>query len=75
MRALEELVEDAQLIQDFQRGGMDGVAAKIAEEIAVLFEDDDRDAGTGQEPAQHHAGGTAARDGALDAHDSVYRTL
>jgi hypothetical protein len=34
----------------------------------VLLENDDRHAGTRQEPAQHHAGGTAARNGALDAH-------
>jgi hypothetical protein len=75
MGAFEELVEDAQLMEDFKRGGMDRVAAKIAKEIPVLLEDDNRHAGTRQQPAQHHAGGTAARDGALDAHDSVYRTL
>src|SRR5262245_38078835 len=46
VRELEECVEDAQLIQDFERGGMDGVAAKIAKEILVLLEDDDGQGGT-----------------------------
>src|SRR5690349_663052 len=68
MRAFEKLLESTQLVQDFKRGGMDRVAAKIAQEILVLLEDDDRYAGTRQQPAHHHAGGTAARDGALDAH-------
>jgi len=54
---------------------MDRVAAKIAKEIPVLLEDDDRHAGTRQKPAQHHAGGTAARDGALDAHDPSLQDL
>jgi len=36
----------------------------------VLLEDDDRYAGTRQEPTQHQAGGAAARDGALNAHDA-----
>ena len=69
MRAFKELVEDAQLMQDFERGRMDRVAAKIAKKIPVLLEDDDCHAGTRQEPAQHHAGGTAARDRTLDLHD------
>src|SRR5262245_29244679 len=56
-------------MQDFKRRGMNRVAAKIAKEIPVLLEDNDRHTGTGQKPAQHHAGRTAARDGALDAHE------
>ena len=47
---------------------MDGVAAEVAEEVGVLFEDDDADAGTRQEQPQHHAGGTAAGDHALGVH-------
>jgi hypothetical protein len=54
---------------------MDGIAAKITEKISMLLEDDDRHAGTRQEPAQHHAGGAAAHDGALDAHDASLQDL
>ena len=48
---------------------MDRVAAKIPQEITVLLEDDDRHTSTRQEPAQHHASGTAACDRALDVHN------
>jgi hypothetical protein len=51
VRSLEELVEDAQLVQNFERGGMDRVAAEIAKKVPVLLEDDDRHAGTRQQPA------------------------
>ena len=43
---------------------MDGVAAKIAQEIGVLFEHDHIDAGARQQEAQHHAGRSAAGDAA-----------
>lgn len=42
VRELKELIEQAQFEQQFEGGGMDRVAAEIAEEIAVLFEDGDR---------------------------------
>ena len=54
---------------------MDRVAAEIAKEILVLLQDDDRNAGTRQEPAQHHARGPAARDGALDLHSCSVENL
>ena len=47
---------------------MDGVAAEVAEEIGVLLEDEDANAGTRQEQSQHHAGGTAASHHALRVH-------
>ena len=47
---------------------MDGVAAEVSEEVGVLFEDGDADAGTRQEQSQHHAGRSAARDHALHVH-------
>jgi len=34
----EEGVEDAELVHEFEGGGMDGVAAEVAEEIFVFFE-------------------------------------
>src|SRR5215831_10049417 len=37
VRAFEELVEDAQLMQDFERGRMNSVAAKIAKKVPMLL--------------------------------------
>ena len=41
---------------------MDGVAAKIAEEILILLEHGDVDAGARQQDAEHHAARAAAHD-------------
>ena len=45
---LQEFLEQAELVHHLQRRGMDGVAAEIAEEIPMLFEHDDIDAGARQ---------------------------
>ena len=47
----EEFVEEVELVEEFEGGGMDGVAAEVAKEVGVLFEDGDRDAGAGEEEA------------------------
>ena len=44
---------------------MDGVAAEVAQEVGVLLEDDNPNAGTGEQQAQHHARRPAAGDAAL----------
>ena len=41
---------------------MDGVAAEVAQEVAVLLQHHDLDAGARQQEAQHHAGEPAAHD-------------
>ena len=68
----EEVLERAEIVQDLERGRVDGVAAEVAEEVAVLFDDDDGDACSGEEHAEHHPGGTAADDaaGCVDGHGS-----
>ncbi len=38
MRQLEEVVEQAEFVHQFQRRGMDGVAAEVAQEVGVLFQ-------------------------------------
>ena len=43
---------------------MDGVAAEIAQEIGVLLQHDDVDAGAREQKAEHHAGRPAADDAA-----------
>ena len=60
----EEVIEEAELVEELLGGGMDGVAAEVAEEVLVLFEDGDVDAGAGEEEAEHHAGGASADDAA-----------
>ena len=42
---VEEFVEEAEFVEEFERGGVDGVAAEVAEEVLVFFEDGDGDAG------------------------------
>src|SRR5271168_4812542 len=59
VRALEELVDEAELVQILKRGGMNGVSAKVAQEIRVLFEHNDVDSGAGQKKTKHHAGRSA----------------
>jgi hypothetical protein len=44
---------------------MHGVAAEIAQEIGVLFTNNDSDAGPREQISEHHSCGTAASDRAL----------
>ena len=60
----EEGVEEAEFFEDFERGGVHGVAAEIAVEVFVFFEDGDVDARAGELEAKHHAGGASAYDAA-----------
>ena len=62
---LEELVEQAEFVHQFEGRRMDRVAAEIAQEIAVLLQHDDIDAGARQQEAEHHPGRPAAGDAAL----------
>src|SRR4051812_15556784 len=43
---------------------MDRVAAEVAQEVGMLFQHDDVDAGAPQQKAEHHAGRTTAHDAA-----------
>ena len=67
VRPAQELVEQAELVDQLERRGMDRVAAEIAQEVGVLLEHDHVDAGARQKEAQHHAGGSAADDAAAAA--------
>jgi hypothetical protein len=62
MRQTQKLVQQTQLVHEFQGRGVNRVAAKIAKKVGVLLEHDDVDTGTRQEEAEHHAGRTAAGD-------------
>src|SRR5262249_52714379 len=60
MGAFEELVKQAELVDEIERRRMDRVAAKVSQEIGVLFEHDDINAHARQQEAQHHAGRASA---------------
>ncbi len=51
-------------MHQLQRGGMNCVAAEIADEIDVLFEHRHLHTGTRQQVTSHHSGGSAAYDDA-----------
>ena len=71
----EKLIEPAKLVHDAERRGMNGVATKIAQEIAVLFKHDNINSGTRQENAEHHACWSPARYAARHVafHDHLER--
>ncbi len=52
-------------MQHLLRRRVDGVAAEVAQEVAVLLEHDDAHAAPGEQQAEHEAGGTAADDDAV----------
>jgi len=60
----EKFLEKAEFAEEFESGGMDGVAAEVAEEVLVLFEDGDGDALAGEKETQHDTGGASADDAA-----------
>lgn len=58
----EELVAPAELVHQGQGRGVDRVAPEVPEEVGVLLEHHDRQAGPGQQDRQRHAGGATAHD-------------
>ena len=60
----EEGVEQAELVHELEGGGMDGIAAEVAEEVLVFFEHGDAVAVAGEKEAEHHAGRASAYDAA-----------
>ena len=65
VRMPEEVVEQSQFVHNFERGRVDGVATKVAQEVRVLLQHNDIDAGTSEEEAEHHPGRPAACDTTL----------
>ena len=52
-------------MHQFESGWMDGIAAKIAQKIRVLLENDDADTGAGEQVPEHHSGRSTANNDAL----------
>jgi len=48
VRQFEEVLEKTELVKQFECGRMDSVAAKVAEEIAMLFKNRNGDAAASQ---------------------------
>jgi hypothetical protein len=57
----QESIGEAQVVEDFERRWMDGVASKITEEIRVFFEDDHLQPGSREKKSKHGASRAAAR--------------
>ncbi len=68
VRPLEKALQQAQLVEDLHRRGVDGVAAEIAEEIGVLFEHGDGASRPREEEPGHHAGGPPADHDQIAVH-------
>jgi hypothetical protein len=64
VRKLQEFVEEAKLVHHFERGGVDGIAAKIAQKIGMLLEDQDFNARAREKVRQDHSGRPSAGDAA-----------
>ena len=60
----QKVFEKAEFVHQFEGGRVNGVAAEIAEEVGMFFEDEDFDAGAGEKKTEHDAGGAATHDAA-----------
>jgi hypothetical protein len=64
VRQVQEHIQQAELEHHLHGGGMNGVAAKIAQEIAMLLEDDNVDAGAREQETEHEPARPASNDAA-----------
>jgi hypothetical protein len=62
VRQRGEPLSETQLVEQFQRRGVDGVAAEVAQEVRMLLQHRDLSARSGEQEPQHHAGGSATDD-------------
>ena len=60
VRQLQETVSQPNFVHDFHDRGVEGVAAKVAVEVLVHFEQGNGDALTRQQQREHCSGGPAA---------------
>jgi hypothetical protein len=78
VRQGEEFVDQAELVHHLEGRGMDGVAAKVAQEVGVLLEHHHVHAGACEQEAEHHAGRATANDAAASgnlAQSPIIRSL
>src|SRR5687767_16035212 len=67
VRLAEKLGEQTELVHELEGRRMDGVAAEIAEEIAMFFEHEHVESGAREEETEHHSGGAGADDATAGA--------
>src|SRR6516164_3661866 len=60
----KKVFKQAKFVHDFERRGVNGVAAKVTEEVRVLLQHDNLDASTGEKEPEHHSGGASSYDAA-----------
>ena len=65
MRLAKEIVQQAEFVKHIEGRWVHGVAAEIAEEVAVLFEYGDRHARAGEQKSQHDSSRTATNYAAV----------
>jgi hypothetical protein len=59
---LQKFVNQTQLVQQFQRGRVNGVAPEIPQEVSVFFQYGNRYPGAGEQKAQHHSSWTTTHN-------------
>src|SRR5215203_5027114 len=77
MRDFEKLLEQSELVYHFKCRRVNGIAAKIAQEILMLFKHNNPHARARQQESEHHPGGATTGDaaGGFDlSHWYSYRT-
>src|SRR5262249_55118662 len=62
VRPFQELFEQAEFVHYLKCRGMNSIAPEVAQEIAMLLQNQDLDSGPCQQIAQHYPGGTATGD-------------
>ena len=67
MRLLKEFLEQSELLHQLEGGGMNSIAAKIAIEIRMLFQDGHLHTRARQKEPEHHARRSAPRHHAMCA--------
>ena len=78
--ALQDIVAQAELVEELERRGMNRVAAEVPEEVAMRLEHDTVGSRPREQEAKHHPRGSAARDAACRfqvhvAHGTAVRFL
>lgn len=75
VRALQKLVEQTQLAHDLESRGVDRIAAEIAQEIGMFFENENRDPGSSEQEAEHHTRGAPTGDAAANRNLGIHHDI